>query len=547
MAILKCSAIFEQTIQQHPLFLTQGSHPLSLVTTKREDRPTLSGLHRYQNKNLISFETSAVAGSKHVREVCNIAPSQSERLIKEWTSLPDFDSRLQDAERKAQKQKQETQQPTVESDSEDDDSQGGKLAGTGAKMTSQPLIIETTSLPIQISENKFGPTAPLSPAASPRNSRSSFPTSTNAHFSPISPQSSMTTLPPVEAAAAMEAKEEDDEVDLEIPWTLCTRRYYWKHIDNKVVGTNTEHKPSITSLERNSWTEITASWVCKEAIQEAGHKFTQVQKDKEDGRRTRFETCFCVEGLLHFDQVKHLVERTVEIYRTTTIPPTSQRLARPYNLQPPPPPPLATASGSKARGYDRDRTPMPRKTHPPLERSISSLPFSASYPPHLDRSLSMPGFALAPQQQHQTKPSLYNPNLQPPTPSPGYPPQLSRTTSYTPQPHPYSSKPPRQNVPLPPSQPNHPFLQTQVNGANALPPVRQPYLDPRSASKYYDTTTSDSESGERDRSRRNRSKSRSRYSSEKEKKKRRYGATTAMGAIMGVGGLTALLDGLSGL
>jgi hypothetical protein len=60
-------------------------------------------------------------------------------------------------------------------------------------------------------------------------------------------------------------------------------------------------------------------------------------------------------------------------------------------------------------------------------------------------------------------------------------------------------------------------------------------------------TTSDSEA---ERPRRRRSKSRSRYSYDKERdggKKKSSTGRKAAGALLGVGGLAALLDGLSGL
>ena len=59
-----------------------------------------------------------------------------------------------------------------------------------------------------------------------------------------------------------------------------------------------------------------------------------------------------------------------------------------------------------------------------------------------------------------------------------------------------------------------------------------------------DSMTSDSGSGER---RRRRSRSRRRYEKEYEGKKKKYGKSAAAGTLLGIGGLTALLDGLSGL
>jgi hypothetical protein len=74
-------------------------------------------------------------------------------------------------------------------------------------------------------------------------------------------------------------------------------------------------------------------------------------------------------------------------------------------------------------------------------------------------------------------------------------------------------------------------------------PLRQSYRNPEARSKYDDEfTASDSDGKDR---RRRRSKSRSRYSTDAKKKS--HNKSRAAGVLMGVGGLTALLDGLSGL
>ncbi|KAJ4370404.1 hypothetical protein N0V83_004922 [Neocucurbitaria cava] len=333
LSILFTYKSHEQAPRPDCRLLMEADSSQSIIALDRKDTPAPVSLHRYQDDYIASLDITPSFESEWLQAVCSITSSQAERLLERWTSLPQFDSRLRDAEREVRKQKAEFQQPSVESDSEEERKYRSKLAGSGTKLsqkhdTLQPLFSDSTTIPVPIPipipipvpELTYGPRAPLSPAASPRTSRNSLPTPANEQYSPTSPRSSISSLP-VEAAAAMEAKDEDEDIDLEIPWTLCTRRHYWKHIDAKQVASNTDQLSSLAFIERSSWTEIMASWVCKEAIREAGYKFTQAQKDQKDGRRTKLETCFCIEKPLQFDQVKQLVERTVEIYRKTA-PPT---------------------------------------------------------------------------------------------------------------------------------------------------------------------------------------------------------------------------------
>lgn len=551
MLILSATRAFaEQTSSSESRLLMEQDSTKSLIMVDQGDAPKPADLQRYQDKYITSLDMTASSESGWLPAISSVTSSQCERLLERWTSLPQFDDRLKDAEREAQKQRQEHQQPTVESDSEEDLKSRSNLSSRRSSRRSgsvQPLFTDPIQ-PMPVSENKYGPTAPMSPAASPRTSRSSVATAENDLYASTSPRSSIGSLP-VEAAAAVEAKEEDDDVDLEIPWTLCARKFYWKYIDAKQVDTNTDQAPSLAFLERNSWTEILASWVCKEAIREAGLRYTPVQKDRKDGRRTKLETLFMIEKPLQFDEVKRLVERTVEIYRRTAPPTPPPQIRRSSFNRPPPQVP-------RLNGIDRDRTPVPRNTHPPLERSSSSMHFAPPPgPPPLDRSLSTPGPGLTPSYprtpnlQIPMPPGPYIPNL-PPRPRsphiPQYPPHPISSSSYNPPPM-YPSSP--QHYAYPPSPQTYsislpPHLQPPSSYVPQSP-LRQTHLHPFNGSaRFDDTTTSESESGERERARRQRSKSRSRG-----EKGRRKGHRTskAAGALLGVGGLTALLDGLGGL
>jgi hypothetical protein len=537
VSILAVTSTHEQIPMTGSRSLTEEDSSQSLVIAGRDKSPGPATLYRYQDRYIASLDKSASTTSHWLLAVRSITSSQTARLLERWTCLPQLDSRLREAEQQTRTQQRESQQPMVESDDEDEDGddchQRQKLAGAGTRMA-QPLFAEPNASSQPTHETRYGPTAPISPAASPRTSRHSLVGPSNDQDSP---RSSITSLP-VEAAAAIEAHEEDEDIELEIPWQLCTRKYYWRYVDGKIVSSNTDQLPSVAFLERNSWTEIMASWVCKEAIREAGYRVTQVQKDRKDGRRTRFETCFCVERPLQFEQVKQLVERTVEIYRQRRPPSPPARVRRSSFNRPPPPPPKIT----KPNEIDRDRTPVPSKTHPPLGKATSSMAIPPLMPPPLDRSMSMPG----PGFQTGSSPQ---PNLHLPMPTGPY----STSVPYNPYPQlqqgPYS--PQLYNSPQAMYAPNTgtnngalpPHLQPH-NLAVPQSPLRQSYLNPHTRSRYEDDlTASDSDSAKE--RRRRRSKSRNRYSADAKKKS--HNKSKAAGVLMGVGGLTALLDGLSGL
>ncbi|KAH3988082.1 hypothetical protein HBH92_057350 [Parastagonospora nodorum] len=529
--ILTASSTYEHLSSSDSLLLMETDSSLSLVTAKQEDTPNPTTLYRYQDRQLANLDKSTFNPSQWVSNMNNSSPSHIERMLERWTCLPQLEARLREAEQQTRNQQRESQQPMVESDDEEDHEQRQNLAGTSTRMA-QPLFSEPENSRT-VRDTKYGPTAPLSPAASPRTSRHSLAGSTDENNSP---QSNITSFP-VEAAAAIEAQEEDEDIDLEIPWQLCTRKYYWKYIDGKVVESNTDQSPSAAFQERNSWTEIMASWVCKEAIQEAGYRVTQVQKDKKDGRRTKFETCFCIERPLQFEQVKQLVERTVEMYRQKK-PPSPAPQVRRSSFNRPPPPPVKI---SRANDTDRDRTPVPSKTHPQLGRTTNSMPIPP--PPPMDRSLSMPG----PGYQHGPNPHTSNLHIPMPpgnyvgsAPHGPYSPQVQQA--------PYPGQMYNSPQGYPPNAGFHnpavpPYFQPH-NLQVPQSPLRQTYLKPKVKSRYDDDfTMSDSDSGQ-DR-RRRRSKSRSRYSTDSKKKS--HNKSKAAGVLMGVGGLTALLDGLSGL
>jgi len=548
MTILSATGIYEFAPSGGSHLLMEGDSSQSLVAAERGDKASPGRVLHYLHEDLARLDKSPYSPGIWLASVQPTVSSQVEHLLNRWTRLRQIDTQIEEAGRESRVQQRESRQPMVESDEEDEYYQRRKLAGAGTRMSAssrrstsiEPLFSDANALPTPARDLKYGPTAPLSPAASPHTSRSSLGVPFSDLDSPVSPRSSITSLP-VEAAAAVEAKEEDEDLDLEIPWQLCTRKHFWKYVDGKMVGSNTDQLPSVAFLERNSWTEIMASWVCKEAIREAGYKVTQVQKDVRDGRRTKFETCFCIERPLQFEQVKKLVERTVEIYRQRK-PPSPPPQARRSSFNRPPPPPLKV---SRPNEIDRDRTPRPSKTHPSVGRTASS----RSIPPPLERSVSTPGPGYG--QGFQQVPIPHPSNLHIPMPPGPYSTSVPQN-SYAESQHASWQQQQAQmyNSPQGMYTPNPsfnttgvpPHVQQAYNIGRPQSPLRQSF--PRSSKSKYEEEVSTTDSDSAKDRRRRRSKSRSRHVPEPKKKSNK---SKAAGVLMGVGGLTALLDGLSGL
>ncbi|KAL7774752.1 hypothetical protein CFE70_005666 [Pyrenophora teres f. teres 0-1] len=200
MSILSASNIYGRWPHSDAHLLMETDSSQSLVPMDREKSPKPSTLHPYLEQNLNSLDTS-------------------------WTTLPQFESRLRDHERELERQRKETQQATVESDSEEDEEfHSSKLSDDSTRRvyrsgSFEPLIVEANT-PGVTSEKHYGPPVPPVPAATPHNSHTNIPPIADQYAS-TSPRSSLGSLP-VDANAAVEAKEEDSEVDLEIPWPFAS-------------------------------------------------------------------------------------------------------------------------------------------------------------------------------------------------------------------------------------------------------------------------------------------------------------------------------------
>ncbi|ORY11236.1 hypothetical protein BCR34DRAFT_484535 [Clohesyomyces aquaticus] len=588
MRLLSLPRRFENSRPNGRLLMEQDSSHSLITREERGGSPKPTKMFLYQEASLSSLDPSG-SESDWLAAVCAISKFHLEHLLQSWTCLRQLEEKIKDEERLIQAQRRQTQQPTCESDGSGDEVGAlPKFRHNDARLSTptpkrptgvQPLFTDST-LPIPVPESKFGPAAPLSPASSygvsPRSSGQSLPSPHDPRRSSQSPRSSITVLPTA-AAAAVEARDKDDDLDLKVPWRLCSKNLYWDYTDGTIKRTNTDKVSSDAFSDRNSWTEILESWVDKEAIEEAGYNYKRVKKERWDGRRTRFETCFMIQRPLTFSEVRRLVERTAELYRQKR--PRSPSRRRSSSDRP-------STHQFVQPTQDRDQTP--RANHPPLERSTTSYPFPPQpQAPPLDRSLSMPD--SIPTYPPYPNPNLHKPSLNSPGGMSGsqhpqaptvlqtghYTPQTSpslpKTAQYNPQtynPQTYNQQPvpqytasPQTLQPPPFSANYHPTysgspsatLDPRDRRSSAIcppSPLQQPYpQSSRTRNEQYSSTstTSESESGRKER--RHRSHSRRRPSSSHSHRSsghtshRRKGSST-VGTLAKVGGLAALLDGI---
>jgi hypothetical protein len=352
---------------------------------------------------------------------------------------------------------------------------------------------------------------------------------------------------PIEADAAVE-KRKSGEIGLGIPWTLRTRDHYWRHIDNKISKSSTDAPTSIAYDNRTSWTEILASWVCKEALDESKTSYTQMQKLRQEGDKTLMDPCFRIDKPLTFDQVQHLVERTVEIYRRDR-PAIPKSTGRPFAERM-----VQERVGSQHSRYLDPRRSSASLAPPPLGRSTSlnGVPMHAQ-PSSSHLPVPLPGFQYPFPNASTTNlhipPPRTSPNLGVPhpvqqphwQPQAGSPQQLHHFppgTSYPPYPQPPGNLPPQ-------LYPIH-SAPTHTNQFPHAGPVQVPGLESRRSSRQHDqhdrhdSMDSDTEDDRRYRKRRGSGRDRERerererernHRHDKEKNVKRLGTLAAIGTL----------------
>jgi hypothetical protein len=569
MSLLSASKLYDAITQAHetpdPKLLMEEDSSQSLTTRGEQDILGSSQLFRFQDSSLVGSDLSD-REMEWLPKVCQMSRARMDLVLQRWTRLEELEARIADEERHIDTERRQGQQPTVESDASDnEDDTGLGIQHNAPHLVApdpqrhpnlmKPLFPDSPSLSIPVPDSTYGPTAPLSPASSfgtsPRVSGQSLLNASHNEFSPQSPRSSIGTLP-MEAAAAVHAKAEEDgdDIDLGIPWRLCTRKYYWDYIDGKVQKTNT-HLPSSQAFEdRKGWTEIMASWLDKAAIKEAGLSYTRFQKERQEGRKTRFESCYRIQQPLTFAQVQRLVERTVELFEQKRLPTPPSDSKRERNRR-------SSQSSSYDRDRDRDQTPT-ANTVRRLERSTTTYPISQ--PPHLDRTTSLPvGITTHP--PHPTQP-LNSPNAYFPAQQPPYSPQIQNPYAQHPfSPHALPPPPPLPATNLPfnpiPHPSAHPssharpiYPQPPLRTSQPIPNINNTAREPNNNKVHYSSASGTSDSDIPDagatRSRANQSKSRRRpfdSRSNRDGSRRRKGNST-VGTLAKVGGLATLLDGI---
>ncbi|KAF2196421.1 hypothetical protein GQ43DRAFT_476342 [Delitschia confertaspora ATCC 74209] len=498
-----------------PELLMEGGSSQNLTITEEEKALTPAGLCKFKDPALMGLDSSSTDVERSL-VICRISKARMDYVLERWTRLHELESRVEDFESQTGTQRKANQQQTVEYDESD------------YKLSSSPM---SPTSPIVVPGFDRGPFSPASSCGvSPKSPGQPLPSG----YSPQSPTASISTLP-MAAAAVANAKNEDEDVQLGIPWRLCSRQYHWDFIDGKVQHSNTDIPPSDALTDRHSWTEIMASWLDKQAIKEAGYNYSQVQKDWRERGRTRFETCFVIQQPLVFSEVQRLVERTVELFRKTRslTPPSSKAKRRSssskHTLYPP-----------QLVSEDRNRTSLANQP-PRLDRSATSYPFPHQ-PQYTDHAKSFPH---SPQSFPPTLSHLSNltPNATTNLHLPNQPgPYCPQTTPYSPQAHPIQTRPYSPHISPTPAfsqRSTHPSGLPQALGPYLPLPVSQPHF---SAATLCDSTSDSGDTSEprHRRSSKSSSSNRSKHRDSSYQRRRR----STVGTLAKVGGLAALLDGI---
>ncbi|OJD32764.1 uncharacterized protein BKCO1_3600024 [Diplodia corticola] len=309
------------------------------LATDQDRTPSPSTLEKYKDQSIktADFPVNVTESSALVR---SISSRFSNDILHRWTRLSHIERRLSAAEEypgtlpKIQQglQRRDSYQPRVESESEDEasphltqrDSEVTSPRPQGTPSFHQAGAMERNALPIPAagiqnlrSSAPFSPGgtyACLSPSTAYLPAGASPARSLNSGYFPSSPRASLNAIGPNQGPAP-EVRERATSNGLGIPWRLWQGSNRWDFVDDQVMNSNTQMPVEKAYAERNSWTEIMQTWVRREAIEEARYSFNQVQKEIPDGKRTRFETCFCIGKALTYTEIRGLVDRSVELFR----------------------------------------------------------------------------------------------------------------------------------------------------------------------------------------------------------------------------------------
>ncbi|KAK8254786.1 hypothetical protein HDK77DRAFT_11940 [Phyllosticta capitalensis] len=348
----------------------------------QDKTPTPGSLDRYRDPAL-----SDVEPNRPLPEISSLvrrhSPRFSNDILSRWTLLQEIEQRLAAPEDEIYKPLTPSQQrfgklgrsKSYEVDAFGDESIPGVMR-TGASHVESPKPQRPPMSPVGAMEHGARPIPIVTPLPTARGGQAFSPGSSNSlpagysvhpggprsmAYSPASPRTGFSNYyqpQPQARPTAVAENRPSTEVMLGIPWRLWLQSYHWDFTDDKVMNTNSQVPLDKAYTDRNGWTELMQTWVRREAIEEARLSFNQVQKEVQDGGRTRFETCFCIGKPLTYAEVRRLVDRSIEIYRATQYPPSlaSNESAGTGPAMPSVSLPIlndATSSKSNRRGHSR--------------------------------------------------------------------------------------------------------------------------------------------------------------------------------------------------
>ncbi|KAF1987813.1 hypothetical protein K402DRAFT_46268 [Aulographum hederae CBS 113979] len=153
----------------------------------------------------------------------------------------------------------------------------------------------------------------LSLPANPNSSTTSLSPQSAAQHSLKSNISSMSSSSPRVSFNSVNFEPIPEASATEIPWRLRLQNYWWDYRDDKVTLSNTHQLQPSQVNTNGGTTEILASWVSKEAIEESGFGYTRAQKDIGGGRKTKLAPMFVIQVALGYPEIERLVERTADL------------------------------------------------------------------------------------------------------------------------------------------------------------------------------------------------------------------------------------------
>lgn len=359
---------YKQRAANTPILLNQSPHSQALI---RRDQygPNPRSLIPYQEASL-ARTTPSPTETEDLARIRWISAPFVDVLLSRWTRLSVVEARIQrlaigDSSPASSNQSPRSDMrprrdsnwrpPNVESDSEGEEEihRNGKpklhistpgpvlMSVNGESALPSPIAIpETTNL--HPSRGLFSPQT-TSSSWGPSGSTGYFPASprtTSGRLRP-SPTPSPLSSPresfaeatdgPVRPVTAFKPTEQRQAPQrLPIPWRLRLRNNYWDFHDDVQISSNTSTPPTNAKQDRKTVTEIMKEFVSRDAIMERNYDYERVKKDSGDRRKTRLETCYCVDGALTFQEVQHLVNRTRQIRnphsrRSSQLPPPLDR------------------------------------------------------------------------------------------------------------------------------------------------------------------------------------------------------------------------------